>query len=145
MTKTYYEKNTIQTSSQMSIGFWNAQVTFKLQPSWSHPFWQVYLQHFCKCWHLCGHSGQHDQNILSEKCNPHLKLDDSRVLECAQVTFKLQPRWSHPLWQVYLQYFCTNLHLCEHSGHHDQNMLSIKHNPNLNFYDSRVLECSGCI
>ena len=72
-----------KTSSQMIQGFWNAQVTFKLQPRWSQPFWQVCLQHFCKCLHICGHSGQHDQNILSEKHNPHLNLDDSRVLKCS--------------------------------------------------------------
>ena len=86
MSKTYYQKNTTHTSSWKILGFWNAQVTFKLQP-----------------------------------------------------------RWLHPLWQVHLQYCCTSLHLCEHSGHHYQNMLSIKYNPNLNLYDSRVLECSGCI
>ena len=67
----------------MTLGLKNAQVTFKLQLRWSHTFWQVYLQRFFKKLHRYGHSGQHDQNILSEKHNPHLKLDDSRILECS--------------------------------------------------------------
>ena len=83
MTKTYYQKNTTHTSNRVVLGFWNAQVTFKLQPRWSHPFWQVYLQYFCTSLHLCKHSGQHNQNILSIKHNPNLNLYDSRVLECS--------------------------------------------------------------
>ena len=63
----------------------------------------------------------------------------------AQVAFMLQPRWSHPFWQVHLQNLCTNIHLYGHSDQHDQIILSKKHNPNLKIDDSRVVECSGCI
>ena len=83
MTQTYYQKNTTQTSSQMILGFWNAQVAFMLEPRWPHPFWQVYLQYFGTSLQLCGHSGYHDQNILSKKHNPNLKIDDSSVVECS--------------------------------------------------------------
>ena len=67
------------------------------------------------------------------------------VLWNAQVASMLQPRWSHPFWQVHLQNQCTNIHLYGHSDQHDQIILSKKHNPNLKIDDSRVVECSGCI
>ena len=82
-TAMYYQKYTTQTSIWMILGSGNAQVTFKLQPNWPYPFWQVYLHHLCTCLHLCGHSDQYDHNVLSKKHNPNLNLDKYRVWECS--------------------------------------------------------------
>ena len=202
-TAMYYQKNTTQTSIYISLGSGNAQVTFKLQPKWPHPFCQVYLHHLCTRLHFCGHSDQYDQNVLSKKAQPKLQFGWVQHLwmlrlhlsgnqsgptlsgRCicttiaqvctsvgtvtnttamyyqkittqtsirislgsgnAQVTFKLQPKWPQPFWQVYLHHLCTSLHLCGHSDQYDHNASSKKHNQNFHLDELSIWECSGYI
>ena len=100
----------------MSLGLLSAQIAFKLQPRWPHVFWQMSLQHFCTSLLLCGHRNHHDKQTQPK---PYVRY--VMIVECSGSIFVATKVALLSLAGAYVA-FCSDLQLCGHSGHHNQNI-----------------------